>query len=166
MGLDSKCGFCYPIQHSCRLCYTPHKACDGSCFHLPKIHSLPLPYWKRTCSWIGHLEIPQMVTLITACSTEFLLKVYFEQIIYSGLKQKAILKGIHAKLLQSCPILCDPMDCSLPGYSVHGVLQAKILEWVAIPSPWRLPDPGIKLASPEAPALQADFLLLSYQGSH
>ena len=32
----------------------------------------------------------------------------------------------------SCPTLCDPMDCSLPGSSVHGILQARILEWVAI----------------------------------
>jgi len=36
-------------------------------------------------------------------------------------------------VIQSCPILCDPMDYSLPGSSVHGMLQAKILEWVAIP---------------------------------
>ena len=35
-------------------------------------------------------------------------------------------------LAQSCPILCDPMDCSPPGSSVHGISQAKILEWVAI----------------------------------
>ena len=34
---------------------------------------------------------------------------------------------------QSCPPLCDPMDCSPPGSSVHGILQARILEWVAIP---------------------------------
>ena len=33
---------------------------------------------------------------------------------------------------QSCPTLCDPMDCSLPGSFVHGILQARILEWVAI----------------------------------
>ena len=33
---------------------------------------------------------------------------------------------------QSCPSLCDPVDCSLPGSSVHGILQARILEWVAI----------------------------------
>ena len=33
---------------------------------------------------------------------------------------------------QSCPTLCDPIDCSLPGSSVHGILQARILEWVAI----------------------------------
>ena len=35
-------------------------------------------------------------------------------------------------LAQSCPTLCDPIDCSLPGSSVHGILQARILEWAAI----------------------------------
>ena len=39
-----------------------------------------------------------------------------------------------AKSLQLCPFLCDPVDCSLPGSSVHGILQARILEWVAMPS--------------------------------
>ena len=39
-----------------------------------------------------------------------------------------------AKSLQSCPTLCDPMDCSPPGSSVHGILQARILERVVIPS--------------------------------
>ena len=37
-----------------------------------------------------------------------------------------------AKSLQSCPTPCDPMDCSLPGSSIHGILQARTLEWVAI----------------------------------
>ena len=37
-----------------------------------------------------------------------------------------------AKSLQSCPTPCDPMDCSPPGFSVHGILQARTLEWVAI----------------------------------
>ena len=40
--------------------------------------------------------------------------------------------SMHAKTLQSCPSLCDPMDCSLPGSSVCGILQARILEWVTI----------------------------------
>ena len=35
---------------------------------------------------------------------------------------------------QSCPTLCDPMDCSLPDSSVHGIFPARLLEWVAIPS--------------------------------
>ena len=37
-----------------------------------------------------------------------------------------------AKLFQSCLTLCDPMDCNLPGFSVHGILQAKILVWGTI----------------------------------
>ena len=50
---------------------------------------------------------------------------------------------------------CDPMDCSLPGSSVHGILQASILEWVAFPIPGDLPNSGIELMSP---ALQEDSL--------
>ena len=37
-----------------------------------------------------------------------------------------------SEVAQSCPTLRDPMDCSLPGSSVHGILQARVLEWVAI----------------------------------
>ena len=40
----------------------------------------------------------------------------------------------HTKSLQSCPALCDSMDCIPPGSSVHRILQARILEWVAMPS--------------------------------
>ena len=47
------------------------------------------------------------------------------------------------------------MDCSPPGYSVHGISQARILERVAISFPGDLPDPGIE---PRSPALQADLL--------
>ena len=55
---------------------------------------------------------------------------------------------VHACLVaQSCPVLCDPMDYSPPGSSVHRILQARILEWVAFPPPGDLPDPGIKLKS-------------------
>ena len=59
------------------------------------------------------------------------------------------------KVAQSCSTLCNPMDCSPPGSSVHRILQAKILEWIAIPSPGDLPDPEIQHRSP---ALQADSL--------
>ena len=56
---------------------------------------------------------------------------------------------------QSCPTLCNSMDCIPPGSSVHGILQARILEWVVTSSPGDLPEPGIK---PGSPALQADTL--------
>ena len=66
------------------------------------------------------------------------------------------MKGKESEVTQPCLTLCDPMDCSLPGSSVHGIFQAIVLEWIAIPSPVDLPDPGIKLWSP---TLQADSLL-------
>ena len=56
---------------------------------------------------------------------------------------------------QSYLTLCDPMDSSPPGSSVHGILQARILECVAIAFSRVHPDPGIK---PGSPALQADSL--------
>ena len=70
---------------------------------------------------------------------------------------------IHAKLLQSCPTLCDPMDCSPPGPSVHEILQA--LEWVDLPSSGESSQPGIKPVSPAILALQVDSLPLSHWGS-
>ena len=41
---------------------------------------------------------------------------------------------VHAQSLQSCPTLCDPVDYSPPGSSVHGILQVRMLEWIAMPS--------------------------------
>ena len=59
---------------------------------------------------------------------------------------------------QSCLTLCNSVDCSLPGSSVHGILQARTLTWVAIPFSWvggggNLPEPGIK---PGSSALQTN----------
>ena len=57
-------------------------------------------------------------------------------------------------LIQLCPTLCDPMNCSPPGSSVHGRFQARILEWVAI---GELSDLGIKHVSLVFPALAGKF---------
>ena len=59
---------------------------------------------------------------------------------------------------QLCPTLCDPMDCSPSGFSVHGIFQARILKLVAFPSPRDLPYPGIESKSPVTPALQVNSL--------
>ena len=59
-------------------------------------------------------------------------------------------------IAQSYPILCNPMDCSPPGSYVHGILQARILEWVAHSLLLgNLPNPEIE---PGSSALQADSL--------
>ena len=59
------------------------------------------------------------------------------------------------KVAQSCPTLCDSMD-----YTVHGILQPRLLEWVL--SPGDRPNPGIK---PRSPALQVDSLLAELPGN-
>ena len=56
------------------------------------------------------------------------------------------------------------MYSSPPGSSVHGILQARILEWVAMPSSGDLPDPGVESVSPVTPGLQEDFLPPSHYG--
>ena len=82
---------------------------------------------------------------------------------------------VPAKMLQSCPSLCDRMDCSLPGSSVLGILQARILEWIATPSSrgssWSLLllhllhwQAGSLPVEPTAKPLRALCLTLTRQG--
>ena len=73
----------------------------------------------------------------------------------------AVIVEIRAKLLQLYPTLCNPMDCSPSASSVHGILQARILEWVAISSSGDLPDPGIEPASLTSPTLAGGFFTTS-----
>ena len=73
--------------------------------------------------WIWEMQTSQAPTQTTACV-------------------------LYVQLLHSCLTLSNTMNCSPPGTFVHGILQASILEWVAIPSPGDLWDPGIKPASP------------------
>ena len=58
---------------------------------------------------------------------------------------------------ESCPTLCDPVDCSPPGSSVHGIFQGRILEQVACPTPEYLPDPGTEPVSVASPTLVGRF---------
>ena len=75
----------------------------------------------------------------------------FNQVIKVNITSKS-----ESEVAQSCPILCDPMDCSPPGSSVHGILQARILEWVAMPSLGGIfPTQGWKLCL-LFPALEAE----------
>ena len=63
---------------------------------------------------------------------------------------------------QSRPTLCNPVDCSPPGSSVHGILQARILEWLPFPSPGDLPNPGSNLGLPHRRQI---LYQLSHKGS-
>ena len=64
---------------------------------------------------------------------------------------------VKVKVTQLCPTLCGPMDCT-----VHGLLQARILEWVAVSFSGHLPNPGIK---PRLPHCRWILPQLSHQGS-
>ena len=63
-----------------------------------------------------------------------------------------LIDAVKVKVTQSFLTLCNSVDCSPSGSSVHGILQTIILEWVAISSPGDRPNPGIE---PSSPALQA-----------
>ena len=69
--------------------------------------SLPLSHWGSPIELVPSLE--------QRCS-------YFK---YSSIKKES-------KVTQSCLTVCDPMDCSLPGSSIHGIFQARVLKWVAV----------------------------------
>jgi len=68
-----------------------------------------------------------------------------------------------SEVAQSYLTLCDPMDCSPPGSSIHGIFQPRVLEWVPFPSTEDLPDPGIK---PVYPTQQTDALLSESNNIH
>ena len=103
------------------------RQCSGGPLH-PKSSHVQEPSW--TWSSLQSLQAPSILRLLNKSESE-------------------------SEVAQSCPTFCDPMDGSLPGSSFHGILQARVLEWVAVSFPGDLPNPGIK---PGSPAFQADAL--------
>ena len=69
--------------------------------------------------------------------------------------------SMHTKSLQPCPILCDPMDCGLPGSSVHGFFRQDYRSGLPFPLPGDLPTPEIKPTSLTPPALAGKFFTAS-----
>ena len=67
----------------------------------------------------------------------------------------------HAKLLPSCPILCGPVDCSAPGFSAHGILQARYWSQLPFSTPGKLPDPGMEPMVLTSPSLVGRFFTTS-----
>ena len=94
--------------------------------------------------------VPAMVTLCpsrrppaipvkdSGCGEKMVVSGCFPENLHFHLRFKGFVNKIshslksESEVAQLCPTLCDPMDCSLPGSSVHGIFQARILEWVAI----------------------------------
>ena len=99
-------------------------------------HLLPQPWRLSTHGWIYDPSIPRFyhLSLISQIKTHAFLSwalLVFTLVGWTLLRW-TISTYIHAKLLRLCLTLCDPMDCSPSGPSVHGILQARILGWVAM----------------------------------
>ena len=79
-----------------------------------------------------------------------LLENFYEHSLFSRMDAPFFILSILYNVLvtQLGSTLCDHMDCSAPGSSVNGIVQARILDWLPFPSPGELPDLGIKSRSP------------------
>ena len=98
----------------------------------PRIHELPCHLsWDADIfilAWIGFYNELKMGTDSLA-----LPPIDYPALESGMLLMTCLTNKVVVLVTQSCPTLCDPMDCGPPGFSVHGILQARILEWVAIP---------------------------------
>ena len=105
-----------------------------------RIHLPMQEMWVRSLGWEDPLE-KEMATQSSMLAWEIpwteepgrlqsmrVIRVRYDLVT----KQQHILPEWLSEVAQSCPTLCDPMDCSPPGSSVHGILQARVLEWGAI----------------------------------
>ena len=136
--------------------------CDKttSCIHSIWFEFLHFPFKQDVLAWVGKvfyaprtycINLPRLLCIPYSTDTSFPLRP-------RTLNKPFLLPGIsEVKVAQLCLILCDSMDCSLPGSSVHGILQARILEFSPVLQPFSppgdLPNPGIK---PRSSTLQED----------
>ena len=129
------------------------------------IYSLCETLLRGTYNTCKLYSVHVLLTYISFCC--FFLRSIFNTVKISVLiEYSMVLHGVGYHFLfvlvpQSCLTLCNPMDCSLHGFSAHGILQARILEQVAISFSGDLPNPGIESGSPE---LKADSLPYEPQG--
>ena len=115
------------LAHMCTHTYltsvsAQHQGSLGPCWGPWEAHMTSLSSNFPVCS-----VTPQLHPLCLLSQAGLRLKKDNER---AGLKRTSVCA---CSLAQLCPILCNPIDCSPPGSSVHGILQARILEWVAIP---------------------------------
>ena len=90
---------------------------------------------------IYHHENPRVLKHYAKCTLHVLCKcnntawmtIHLFTIWFKECFKPTVQTCRHMKLLQSCLTLCNPTNCSPPGFSVHGILQARVLEWIAIP---------------------------------
>ena len=92
----------------------------------------------RWTTWgCKELEMTELLMHKMTQRKELKLVQNFEYFIWRHRLEKSLnIKKVKVLVAQLCPPLCDPMDCNLPGSSIHGIFQTRILEWVALPFSW------------------------------
>ena len=128
-------------KHSCCLlnyfCYDPLALSGPEVHHTGKKTSPDVPnhlcfpdfLYVTEHPWRESLSRTTCITLSSRSLLIFLKWLSAPPGIHSGWKLSTIMLSCF-----SCVLVCNPVDCSPPGYCVHGILQARILEWVAMPS--------------------------------
>ena len=114
------------LQHR-TLLPSPVTSTTGCCFCFGFISSFFLELllqWSPVAYWAPTNLGSSSFSVLSFCF--FMLFMGFSRQQYRKVKES------ESEVSQSCPTLCDPMDCSLPGSSIHGIFQARILEWVTI----------------------------------
>ena len=117
----------------------------------PWLSSIPL--YVHVCFLLERLG----VTLCTVYNNHFVLIHHLQLCVYMYILICVCVCVCVCACTHSCTTLCNPMDCSPLGFSVHGSFQARILVWVAIFYSRDLPNPGIGSASLMSPVLAGEF---------
>ena len=99
---------------------------DSDCSHKIKISLL---LGRKAVTKLDSALKNRNITLLTRSC---IVKAMVFLVVMCRYKSWIIKKSVKVIVIQSCPTLFDPMDCHLPGSSVHGILEARILEWVSI----------------------------------
>jgi len=127
-----------------------------------RLHKLSLFFWmfkglecQATTSLVATEDFIltfRFLRIGKGCCFSILSRLRIEQTAGPALVLMPVQMGsaqlMYSEVTRSCPNLCDPVDCSPQGSSVHGIFQAIVLEWIAFPSPGDLSKPGIKPGSP------------------
>ena len=127
--------------------------------------AIPSKWWSHACSTcLSCVYLPISALLIGGVVFYCGFNVHFPSCLSFFCHQVKMCLWVYTYVstlvAQSCLTLCDPMNCGLPGSSVHGIFQARILEWVAISFSGDLPEPGIQPASPVSLALAGGFFTI------
>ena len=104
-------------------------AVQGTLKSLLQCHSLKVSILWLSAFFVVQLSHPYMTTGKTKAFTRWTFVGKVMSLLFNMLSAAP---AVAAKLLQSCPTPSDPIDCSLPGSSIHGIFQVRVLEWGAI----------------------------------